>query len=722
MPRISEYRQQTRSPGAVDFQRAPLSSGIGQGLQEIGRAVNNITDDIDRYQRKQGEHNAAQKTAAYAIEDDQLVTDKVNAYNPNTYKKPEGKPDNWDFADDLNEELENKKQQRLSEVDNRYERDALDLRLTNTNAKLVSDARSKQKATEAKYISDNAKNTQTLYANVVRSNPEKLEDSKKMMDDYYNTLPPQFDGVKDLLKKESNTVLHDSALDGYVTKLSTKSNVSTGEINKAIEELKDEKGIWVKNSSKEKFDQSLTQLQKLKEVTTERNKVDFQFGFKQEMDRMRVTGEDRGKYTEAEIRSAGFKPNETEKMIREQSYARKEAKEYSQIKDMSFEDAAKLVSPEAIDKLLKSDPENFYLVNNQAQARLNAWNKRSQLIKADPVNYVEKTSEVVQAKRDAMDAALRGESSADEKISKVEDYASTLISEQKRLNPYSTPSILDTNEINSIKYQMESIPATSNGVDQAVVVLKNQMDKWGKYAPIAFKDLKANEAINSSHYVAATLLQDASKTSLAKDFIRAGVIPVDKQDTTLLKEHKENAKTALEDLKKSLSSQVDGEKIYQDYENALTQMMYYYESNNIPGKDVEDIASKMILDNYDFQDGYRVPIQNGISIADKVSSATNFYMNTLDVNPNIVAPKSFQGIKEADARSIYISRLKANAQWVNNGDTGLQLLDNEGNNVFVKEDGIEKPVRLSWDELNQLNNEANMVRRNSANKTPMGKL
>ncbi len=192
MPRIQEYRQQTRSPGGVDFQRAPLSSGIGQGLQEIGRAANSIMDDVDKYQRRQGEHNASQKTAEYALQDNDYIEEKISAYNPNTYKRPEDKPEGWDFSDGLSEDLENKKQERLAGVDNRYEREALDLRLTQTNAKLVSEARSKQKGTEAKYVTENARNTQTQYANLVRSNPAKLEDSKKMMDDYYNTLPGPF--------------------------------------------------------------------------------------------------------------------------------------------------------------------------------------------------------------------------------------------------------------------------------------------------------------------------------------------------------------------------------------------------------------------------------------------------------------------------------------------------------------------------------------------------
>lgn len=706
MPRITEYRQQTRSPGAVDFQRASGVSALGQGLQDIGRVVNDMTDEYDRYQRKQGEHNASQKTAEFALQDNDYVEEKVNSYNPNTYKRPEDKPEGWDFSDSLGEELEAKKQERLAGTDNQYEREALDLRLTQTNAKLVSEARSKQKNTEAKYVTENARNTQTQYANLVRSNPTKLEDSKKMMDDYYDTLPDQYAGVKDLLKNESNTVLHDSALDGYVTKLSTKSNISTGEIDKAISELTDEKGKWVKNSSKEKFDQSLSQLQKLKEVTTERNKADFQFGFKQEMDRMKITGEDRGKYTEAEIRNSGFTAKETERMVREQSYARIEAKEYSQIKDMSFEDAAKMVSPEAIEKLVKSDPENFYLVNNQAQARLNAWNKRNQLMKADPVSYVEKSSSVVQAKRDAMELALRQDPNGEGMVSAVEDYASALVSEQKRLNPYQPPTVLDANTVASIKYQIESVPSDPKGVDQAVLILQGQMKQWGKYAPVAFKDLKANEAISSSHYVAATLLTDPSKTPLAKDLIRSAIIPANKIDTTKMKDYQAMAKEELSDLRASLTNQVDGDRIAADYEESLAKLMYYYEDQNIPNKDASDIAKKMILDNYDFESGYRVPKQNGISVADKVITGSNHYLNKVELIPNLYVPQSSSGIRPIDAKNIYVNRLKANGQWVNNGDEGLQLLDGEGNNVFTQEGKDIKPVRLSWDELNLLDNEA----------------
>jgi len=708
MPRIQEYRQQTRSPGGVDFRNVPLSSGIGQGLQDVGRTLNSIQESVEKYVDDKANHEAAKKSANAAAQQDKEVEEKINNYNPNTYKKPEGKPETWEFADDINEDLENKKQELLESTSNAVERRALDSRLSQINSRLVSEARSKQKNIEAKYVSENAKNTQTIYANTVRSNPEKLEGAIAVMDDYYNTLPSQYNGVKDLMRKESSTVLHDSALDGYVTKLSTKSNVSIGEINKAIEELKDTKGKWVNNASKEKFDQSLTQLQKLKEVTSERNKLDYSFAFKQEMDRMRVTGEDRGKFTENEIKGMGFTAKETERMIREQSYARGEAKEYSAIKDMSFEEAAKLVSPEAVDKLLKSDPENFYLVQNKVQARLNAWNKRVQLMKADPVNYVEKVSPVAQAKRDAMEVALRSDPGGNDPktIEAVEDYASSMVSEQKRLNPYSSPAILDANTISSIKYQLDSVSSDPKGVDQAVAILQGQMKQWGKYATVAFKDLKANEAISSSHYVAATLLNEPSKTPLAKDLIRAAVIPANKVDATKMKEYKEEAKEALSDLRTTLAGQIDGDKIAADYENAISNLMYYYEDNNLPQKNAEDIAKDIILDKYDFEGEYRVPIQNGVSMLDSVNSGSNYYLNTIDKIPNVYIPQSLTGIKEEDAKEIYLSRVKASGRWVNNGDEGLQLLDGEGNNVFVKEGKEIKPVRLTWDELNLLNNEA----------------
>lgn len=722
MPRIQEYRQQTRTPGAVDFQRAPSSSGIGQGLQEIGRATNNIIEDVNKYVAKEAEYNANAKFSEANLADKEFAKTELDAYDPASYfdktKNPEGKT----FESSFSEKLQQRREALLETATNGYERRILEAKLTDFHSRLTSQATEIQDSKNKTYGASLVKDNLTKHANAVRSNGILLEDSVKTMDDYVGSVYYLDEATKNDLKKQANTVLHDSALDGYVTKLSTTNNITTGEIDKAINELKDTKGKWVNNSSKEKFDQSLSQLQKLKEVTTERNKSDFQFGFKQEMDRMKTTGEDRGKYTEAEIRNAGFNAKETEKMVREQSYARTEAKEYSQIKDMSFEEASKLVTPEAIEKLLLSDPENFYLVQGQAQARLNAWNKRTQLMKNDPVNYVEKVSSVVQAKRDAMEVALRNDPSGlkNETITSVEDYASSLVSEQKRLNPYSDPTILDASTIASIKYQIDSVPKDANGVDKAMLVLEGQLKQWGKYAPVAFKDLKANKAISSSHYVAATLLTDPSKAPLARDIIKSAVMPAIKVDEQKMKDLREEAKTQLEDLKTSLSTQADGDKIYADYEETLAKLKYYYEDNNLPSPDMDDLAKTVILDNYDFDSGYRVPKQNGVSILDNVNAGASFYLNNISNVKNLSIPKSYTGIKPEDARDIYINRILDKGRWVNNGDKGLQLIDGEGNNVFIEENGQVNPIRLDWDELNLLNNEAKSKAAERKSKATMG--
>jgi len=86
MPRIQEYRQQTRSPGGVDFRNASTGGGLGQGLRDIGNVVNEMENDYDRFQKQNAQHNASQKTAKYALEDDKYIEEKTSSYNPNQYK------------------------------------------------------------------------------------------------------------------------------------------------------------------------------------------------------------------------------------------------------------------------------------------------------------------------------------------------------------------------------------------------------------------------------------------------------------------------------------------------------------------------------------------------------------------------------------------------------------------------------------------------------------
>ena len=713
MPRIQEYRQQTRSPGGVDFRNAATGGGLGQGLRDVGNVVNEMENDYDRFQKQNAQHNASKKSAQFALEDEEFVTTSLDKYNPNEYKAPEGKPEGWEYSDSIAEELENKKQARLAEVSNSYERQALDDRLTQSNTKFLSESRSKQKATEAKYVKQNAIETQTQYANLVYANPDRLNDSLAKMDDYYGTLPDQYEGAKELLLKESNQVLYDSALTGRVNKLSTKQDVSQKEINSAIKELSGENSPWAKNASDQAFKQSLSTLNKLKENVTQRNNDDFKFQFQQEMDRIKVTGEDRGKFTEKEIMNSGVSPKEKEKMLREQSYARAEGQEFSKIKDLSFEDAAKLVNPEAMDKLLKSDPDNFYLAKSKHDARLQAWTKRSQMLEKDPINYVLKNNDAIKSKKDIFDKALQS-GNAGEITSRAEDYASSVIAEQKRLNPFSEPSIIGTNDSANIKYQLDSVTSNPAGVDQAMAVLQNEFNKWGpKYAPVAFKDLKADKAIGSSHYVAATLLNDPSKTPLARDIIMSAVKPVDKRDEKIMKESKEDAEGALESLKRSLMSQADGEEIYQDHENTLSTLLYYYKTTGFDSKaDATGLANQIILENYNFENNVRIPSKVSSS---NVTRGSRVFLDKIDSIPNLYIPEYNKAILPEDAKEIYVNRLKDKAVWVNDGDRGMMLVSEEGpnaSNVMTKNGNELKPIKMTWDELETYNRDTGVSMQN----------
>lgn len=721
MPRIQEYRQQTRAPGAVNFKQASGISGLGESLQAVGQAVNNISDTYDNYQKQQAQHNASQKTAQYALEDDKYITEVTDSYNPNTYKKPEGKPDNWEFADDIQEKLESNKQERLAKIDNRYERDALEERLTTTNAKLVMEARVKQKATEAKYVKQNAQDTQNLYANMVRSNPNRLEDAKAMMEDYYNTLPSQYNGIKDQLKTQSTQVLYDSALDGRVSSLSTKTNPSIGEINSLIAQMKNEKGQWQGNVSKEKFDQSITKLESMKKTATAAYETQSKMDFEQEMDRIVRVGIDpksyQEKYTVDYINKSSFTPKEKEKMLalREQALTKGIAKFETQ--NMTFQEAANFYTEADLRKDANSDPNNFYKYKAKYDSIQDVLKQSQKQFKEDPIGY----TRGVKPEFDDMVGNFEAKWAMNQvSPEEVQSYVLTTSEAQKKVDAYAQPRIVTKDMSNGLKAVLED--TTNPGAAYQAVLQESQ--KWGKNWKMALRDLSKDKVFNPTMEVASGVIDDPMKRGFVESAFKAAKLSSTELDTLYGakindNELKQQVKTSLNQFLKSQKFTTDYDDISLKYLEGATNITKYYKGDKSP----QDVTNLLVNDKYDFVDlksnVVRVPKNLGIPTSKITNSLPNVVEKILNKPDSIFVPPSlYKGLKEEDKARMYANRIWSNGGFVNDGDEGVRLVDGEGNQIWgvESESGGRKnyrPIKFNWKELNTIS--AGVFNRPSSN-------
>lgn len=707
MARIQEYRQQSRTPGAVDYQKASGRSGFGEALGIIGETVNKVQDDYDKYQKREGEYYAASSAAQYALEDDEFIAQETKNYDPAKYKDKATNPEGKEFHSELSEKLYERRQERLENAPNEYARRALEMRLTQIDGHNIEQTRKFQANADADYGVKTYKTNLTNSANHARSNPQNLQNIIKLNDDQIQSMPFIGEAEKRSLKIESNTALHDSAIDGKVSTLELKNNASVKDVEVLIQEMKSDKSPWMGSNSKEMYDNALTRLEKRKVELREKSKTDAVINFKNYENYVRNEGILPKEYTEESIINSGNSPAKIKQLLVERSYAIEEGKAKKLIEALPLNEAEKYINSKEINDPLKNDPANYDLATRRKEALVSAFNKRQKESEEDLAGYTARVSESVnKSKRNVEEAFMNDVLVKNPSTIKLaKDYADNAMAEQRRLNPNAAPSLLDKTMVSSVSAQIKNITYDENGVDQALLTLQNQYKLWGDNAPIAFKDLKNGKAINSSHYVAASLVDSPEKTWLAKDLLRANIIP--SKDLTAAadtseSEVRKDVATSLMDFKKTLGSSIDGDTIYRDYEDSLTQLGLYYKSQ---GRDVDmaDLANEVVLDEFQFVDkssaNFRVPKNIDSSEVYKGATKTLAKIKSMD----LVTPPSMNGIEGADAKEIYQDRILSGGRWVNNGNDGLKLVDERGSNVLRKVEGRIVPVALTWDEL-QLQN------------------
>lgn len=708
MPRIPEYRRQTSAPNGVDFRRAPMGGGIGQGLQEIGQVVSGMEQSYDKYQRQQGAHNAAQKTSQFALEDDQEVTSAVESYNPNEYKKPEGKPDGYEFADEVQEKLEEKNQRRLAEVDNSYERQELDLRLSTVKSKLVLEARTKQKSVEAKYVKENAVKTQTQYANLVRSNPGKLEDGIGMMNDYYDTLPERYAGVKDLMKQESTQVLYDSALDGKVTALAKKSNLSPYEVTKLRNEIAKEGSSWQKNSSKEKYDQSLTQLASLEKQARLQTDFNSKVDFDDEMKRITEFGVQENyktKFTDQYINSTSFTPKQKENMIRVRDESLAIGKQLNTFKSMPFSEIEKKLSVLSYREKVDKDPSKSHVYIAERDAGIKAYKQMRKEYADDPIKYMENLSPGGKEFFENFRASIDKAQSPEEINSLVTGYVSKVTSIQENLDPNQTPKLLSKDDTDRMRNLLSSANINKSGAQEVFSVLQKESQKWGPHFPQIVQEYRQDKAMDFMVAIAASNMGDKSKLPLVQDIITVSKLAKSELDNNYSSGEKDtditaSSQAALKPFLDSMPNTLEGQQLKAAYVDMESKMYKFYGGK----KSHKELSELIVKDQYEFTrisgKSIRMP-KDKVKDFDKAEDNLDFILSNVK-NRDLIPGDSGMGLTPEDNKKEYKSRIYNSGRLENDGDEGVILVDANGQSVYEADpnspNGI-KAVRFTWDQI-----------------------
>lgn len=712
--RIVEYTNRRGAAGPV---QQPMASpdqlsggGLGQGVATLGQGITNFAQAYRSKQQQDGRYAASQKASQFVLESDQAVSERISTFNPNEYKRPDGKPENWEYADDIGEELAKRKAEMLKDVTNPYERQELEARLSDANNRLVFDARKKQKAVEAEYVKKNAVSAQTNYANLARSNPNKLDMTLEMMNDYYDSLPDTFQHLKDGLKEESTRVIYDSALDGKVSNLVKGNNVSLGAISALYNEVTSEESPWMTNTSRQKYDQALDKLDHLRQIAAAKAERESRAAFDDEMDKIKRLGIDdtyEPRFTENSIRQMGFGKTETENMIRKLNSTMSAGRLVKGLKNMPFGEAESYLSEEAFRKRVQSaPPEAYNNIREEFDVGRKVLSGMQGDFKRDPVKFLSEQAEgYADYKADLFAKMEDPNFDPVESQEEIKNFVGVTKKIQQSFDPTSPPRILSKDDTQKIKHLLDSVTRDAQGGQVAYSVLSSEASKWGDAWPQIVQDLKADKAITGPDVVAASLMNQPVKAKLAEDLIIAGRMSEKELkavhgDVRLSELSKEAAET-LQPFIQSISGTVEAGDIALDYIESVKRLSLLYGG----AKSAKQIVSDIVNDQYDYVSSggstIRVPKNKvqGVWARGTQMALDNYLSTAIDTAP-IVPPPSLYGLKDKDARDSYIMRIKEGGRFINNGDEGVRLLDGNGQTVYMRdEDGVETPVSFTWEQV-----------------------
>jgi hypothetical protein len=673
MPQIKEYNNRVGVAGPQGQAKASagnMGNMLAQAGQQIAQAGNTIQDFNDKKDVYEAQKTYADAQSAWI--------DKMQEMKSNI-SFDENEPE---FTAKVNEEFDKFHSQILDGKSGKGA-EFLDAHMTKLKLELHNEATVYQAQARGQHEKGVLQQRFEENSNRVRQEPGIMPKLLETELGLINDNPYLPEPVKEQLRNERRQALMDKSIDGSVTLLETKKNVTIGEVDRMIGELSKDGAGYKENANPQMYDQGLTRLQRLKEHLTQKKDHESFIRFESDMDQIEFSGNDHGRWTEAEIRAKVSDSSTAERMIMRQAQARRVAQATSFVKDKPEGEVVKHLESLRQKAETSATP---YEDMKSFTAAAQAFSRRQEMMKKDPAGYTMQVSTAVKGMYDNYAKEPTPEN--------FSAYASAMVAEQKRLSPGIVPSLVTDEMAGQIKARLDSVGRSETGAGEALTVIESQIAAAGpKYWPIVVKDLKNAGALSDEHYVAATMYGKLSSRHVQEDLMRAAALKPEEigADKDARDAAEADVKEALEDFKRTMGATPGEQKIYNSFEKALTKLALY------KGADAEQIksyAQKIVNDSYEFKDTYRIPVDQSPSSVQQGVEAIQSSLDKLDIVP---PPSS---LRDEDAKRRYMLNVKRSSTWITTGEgDGLKLVDEHGRDVLVREGDKVKPLRKTWAEL-----------------------
>ena len=331
---------------------------------------------------------------------------------------------------------------------------------------------------------------------------------------------------------------------------------------------------------------------------------------------------------------------------------------------------------------------------DELAALLQARKIKNTQVEQDRVGYVTTHSEVV---KNAINnhAALNTPESRQE-------LTNILVSEQERLgidprNAY----LLTHNMVEVIRHQKLGITDEAKKPQEVYALIQEQRMNAGEDWPRVMKQLTERGVFAGSELAAAGMQSEGHAQAL----LVASNIPKDIMNknlganfATIRSDVAGFVDTEMADLRPTLANAAGGEAAYATYRDAVVVYALKLISEGSGIKDAANTsAQEVIMKNYDIDGSVRVPVSSRTT-AERVNIVGRLVTQQFLDYSKLVAPSPPPGVQQSVADAAYKKSIQKNGQWVTNGDeSGVTLVDEHGNPVFMKEGGNR--VELLWSEM-----------------------
>jgi hypothetical protein len=344
----------------------------------------------------------------------------------------------------------------------------------------------------------------------------------------------------------------------------------------------------------------------------------------------------------------------------------------------------------------ETDPERLRALEAQQSALHDAVDRRKKEYAADPAAYAAKYSPVVGSAEQAF--AINPNSDT------FRAYADAQTAEQRRLEPYQTPSILPKTEVDRLGSVMAGARTDANGVAIATGAIQQEAQLTGRYWPQVAQELFHKHVLDQNQFIAASLVGQPGAAGVSQELMQVSMMKPEELETgnklSLAKANKAAA-AAIQPLRQSLHNSAGGDELADAYQNAISNLLM--SRSKVAGADQSSqaagLANQIIMGQYTFSGSLRIP--NNAGDAGLIESGTQQVSADLK-NHNLVVPPSYSGMRPGPQHDDYVLSLQTSGQWVTNGDeTGATLLDANGNQVTEIKNGKRVPLELKWDALSK---------------------